>query len=113
MRNVLKRDFIVHKFVFRYLVCKIWSILYSTFCEPISETLTSDADNQLARGIQFKSIRLMRAEPSVGGVGGEAPHEPGGLGGRALPNVIFFLNSSKSQTNSLRMVLKNRPYLKN
>ena len=36
----------------------------------------------LARGIQTKCIRV---EFPVGGDVGEAPHEPGGLGGAELP----------------------------
>ena len=58
----------------------------------------------MARGIQSKSIEGLGAETPAEGVGGKALHEPVGLGGRKLPNIHFFLNSSKSQTNLLRML---------
>ena len=45
-------------------------------------------DNQLAREIQSKSIWGLGAEPQMGGVGGEGPPEPGGLGGRSFINMI-------------------------
>ena len=44
-------------------------------------------DNQLARGIQSKSIWVLRADTTVGGVGGQAPHKAGGLGMQSLPNI--------------------------
>ena len=44
-------------------------------------------------GTQSKSIRTLGAEPPVEGVGGEAPHETGGLGGWSLlpPLVTLIL----------------------
>ena len=61
-------------------------------------------DNQLAKGIQSEKHRELGAKPPVGGVGGEATHEPGDLGGQSLPNIKKNLNSSESQTNSLSML---------
>ena len=49
-------------------------------------------DNQLVRGIQFKSFWDLEAETPVGGVGGQAPYEPKSLGGPSPHNLIFFLN---------------------
>ena len=43
---------------------------------------------------------------------GEAPHEPGGLGGVEPPNINLFLDSSKFQTNSLRMSTKSTIFKK-
>ena len=47
-------------------------------------------DNQLAWGIQSKSVRGLGAEPPVGAVGDQAPHEPKDLGTRSRSNTIFF-----------------------
>ena len=44
-------------------------------CQPVIP------DNQLVGKIQYKRVRGPEAEPSEGCVGGEAPHESGGLGG--------------------------------
>ena len=60
-------------------------------------------DNQLARRIQSKRIRMCGAQPPTNRVG---------LGGRSLPNIIF-LSGSVEVPNALRMLTQNRPYLKN
>ena len=58
---------------------------FSDFCEPDSETPTSDniTDNQLVRGIQSKSTWAWGHNPPVRAVGVKAHHETGGLGGGA------------------------------
>ena len=53
-------------------------------------------DNQLARGIQSKSILGLGAEHPVGDVRGEAPNELGDFGGVEFSSNSFFLNSTKS-----------------
>ena len=54
-------------------------------------------DNQLAMGIQSKSVRGPGAELPVGGVGSNVSFKSGGLGGPSLPkinkNVNFFFPS--------------------
>jgi len=74
MRNVLK---LLQKN--NFLIKKNPSTKFSfqgsgrDFCEPDSEMLTNDTNNQVARGIQSKSVHGMEAETPVGGVKGEAP----------------------------------------
>ena len=55
-------------------------------------------------GIQSKKIRGRRAVPPAEGVGGEALHETDGLGGWCPLIIKKYLNPSKSQTNTLRML---------
>ena len=50
----------------------------------------SQPDNQLARGIQSKSIRCLGAEHPAVSVGDEAPLGFGGIGGRSPPNISLF-----------------------
>ena len=68
MRNVLQRIFEFLSFFVRFVVFEIWSILYSTFIVNWSGNLIQKykPENQLARGIQFKSIQGLGAEPPVG-----------------------------------------------
>ena len=48
------------------------------------------SDNQLARGIESRSIRGLGAVPLVGSVGGVVYLEMGGFGGGAPLNMNFF-----------------------
>ena len=63
-----------------------------TLCEPDSETLNSDTDSQLARGIQTKIVLSLGAEtPDVGE--GAMPPTNQGLKGSGTPYQIFFCSN--------------------
>ena len=47
------------------------------------------SDNQFARGIQSKTVRGLRAESPVGGVGVQSPYELGRLEVCSPPNIYF------------------------
>ena len=85
-------DFWVLEFFVRFVVSNILSILYSTIIVNWSGNLIqkSKPENQLGRGIQFKSIHGLGAEPPVGV-----------FRGTELPLTLFFFYS-----------VQNLPYLK-
>ena len=58
-----------------------------------------------------KRVRGPGAEPSVGGVGGNAPHEPGGLRGRSRSNIKTFLSYFFTIFFFLKFILSTKIYL--
>ena len=66
--QISETDFVVLAFFVRFVVFETWSIMYSTFIVNWSGNLIQKykPENQLARGIQFKSIQGLGVEPPVG-----------------------------------------------
>ena len=57
---------------FAFNIRSVLRTFFWDFCEPDSETLTS-GNNQLARGVQSKSVRGLGAEPTVVGMSPQKP----------------------------------------
>ena len=59
-------------------------------------------NNHLASGIQYENIRGLVTEPPVEGLGSEAPHETGGLGGWSPPSKKCLNSLSPEYTTKVK-----------